>query len=772
VLYALTIFLSAFLLFQVQLILAKQLLPWFGGTPAVWTTCQLFFQITLLAGYGYAHSLAGRKSLRQQGGIHLGVLMCAGAALVATALWSGGPLLAPEALRPGGSQRPIGLLLLILALTVGLPFFVLSSTGPLLQRWHSHSTESLDRTYRLYAVSNVGSLLGLMTYPFGVERVFDLNQQAAVWAGLFAAFVLGCAALAWRVSRAETQPQGSGQQPSTDSGVAEVTPEAIRVPRALQPWLWLSLAFCGSAMFLATTNQLSLEVAAIPFVWVLPLGLYLLTFIVCFDRPGWYSRRWAVLAAAAATVLVLTLSAIAPVLRVRDAVIVYGLFLMAFCWVCHGELARLRPGAERLTRFYLLISLGGAAGGAFVGLVAPTFFTDVWEFHVAALFGWVALGVVWLADRESTLHTGDRWQFTLVAGIVGVMCAYLVIHYTSLRATSVVARYDWRLPLAAGALLAVVLSLMFWRSRLIGSAIWPRALVLLVVVVAAKSLHHRVEASAVGNQFAARDFYGVVRVRIDAGGTAKVLMDGNTVHGVQLLAERFRNLPTTYYAPSTGIAAAVGYLTRSTTSIDGNVSRPIHVGILGMGAGVMAAFARPGDRVRYYELNPKVIEISQGASPHFTFVRDSAGKVDTVVGDGRLSLERELIEGDPQGFDLFVMDAFSSDAVPVHLLTEEAFRIYTKHLRDDRSIIAVNITNRHLNLEPVVTASARRLGLRGIRVDVAPDPPASVASSWILLSRNAQLFDDPSIASVKPRPLQDREVLFTDRYSNLLRVLK
>jgi hypothetical protein len=239
-----------------------------------------------------------------------------------------------------------------------------------------------------------------------------------------------------------------------------------------------------------------------------------------------------------------------------------------------------------------------------------------------------------------------------------------------------------------------------------------------------------------------------------------------------MLTAELRNTPTAYYAPHTGIAASVRFLRRSTTKVDGSTSRPINMGILGMGAGALTGFAQPGDRVRYYELNPQIIELSQGPEPHFTFVRDSAAKVEIVVGDGRLSLESELIKASPQGFDLLVMDAFSSDAVPVHLLTEEAFRTYVAHLRDDNSIIAVNITNRHLDLEPVVAAAARKLGLRGVRVDAVALPPVPLASSWILLARSPYLFYDPYIASVRPRPLQDREVLFTDRYSNLLRVLK
>jgi hypothetical protein len=520
-------------------------------------------------------------------------------------------------------------------------------------------------------------------------------------------------------------------------------------------------------MFLSTTNQLSLEVSAVPFLWVLPLGLYLVTFIICFDRPRWYSRRWFTIGSALVTAAVLTLSIFGIVLRIPYQVLAYSLFLTLFCMVCHGELARLRPDSPDLTRFYLLIAGGGALGGLFVGLAAPAFFSDVWEFHIAVLGGWIVFGLIGLVDRESPFYTGDRWQFALVAMIACILAVYVLIPATNLHRTALVARYDWRVPLVTGALVTFLACLALWRSRLAANSVWPRALVILMVLIGSKGLYERIDRSPDRIQFAARDFYGVVRIRVTEprwdGKGVRELVDGNTVHGVQLFGTD-RNRPAAYYSPSSGIAAAVRYLTGRA----GN----LHFGILGMGAGTMAAFARPGDRVRYYELNPTIIEISRGSRPHFTFIRESAGEVTIVPGDGRLSLERELIQANPQGFDLLAMDAFSSDAVPVHLLTAEAFDVYAAHLRDSGSILAVNITNRHLDLEPVVGAIARRLGFDGVRIDTKGDPPVPRASSWILLSRDPRAFRDPSIVTAGPRPLSDRGVPFTDRYSNLFRVLK
>jgi hypothetical protein len=770
--FALTIFLSAFLLFQVQLIVAKHLLPWFGGAPAVWTTCQLFFQVSLLAGYSYAHWLGSSTNLRRQGRIHLAFLFAAVVSLGLVTAWSGAPLHAPASMMPNGLERPVGLLLLILLLTVGMPFLVLSATGPLLQRWHSHTTLSLDQTYRLYALSNAGSLLGLLSYPFGIERLLDLSQQAGTWAMLFMLFAGGCGIVAWRMGLAGSTPTGAGAKPAVPD--ARVHAASV-VPDRLRPWLWLLLSFSSSSMFLSMTNELSLEVAAIPFLWVIPLGLYLLTFIICFDRPGWYSRRWFIAAAALTTAVALPLSVAKLGVPIPYQILAHGLFLASFCMVAHGELARLRPGSSQLTQFYLIIASGGALGGAFVGLAAPSLFPDVWEFHVAALAGWAVFAAVWKADRVSPFNTGDRWHFALFTSLVSIVAAHYFILLANLGRTALVARYDWRVPLVAGIGVSLLVCLPLWRSRWAAASLWSSALVLLVLLASGAVLGKRVGDSQRSSQFAVRDFYGVVRVRVTElpgqSGFVRQLLDGNTIHGVQLLDPLRRNLPTAYYSPSTGVAAAVRHLTRA-DPVNPEAEEGVHFGILGMGAGAMAGFARTGDRVRYYELNPTVIRLSTGPEPHFTFVRDCAGEVAIVAGDGRLSLERELRDGERQGFDLLAMDAFSSDAVPVHLLTEEAFRLYVAHLRNDDSILAVNITNRHLDLEPVVAAAARRLGLHGVRVDTKGDLPVPLSSSWILLTRNPRGLEQPSIAEVSPRPLGDREVPFTDQYSNLFRVLK
>jgi hypothetical protein len=306
--------------------------------------------------------------------------------------------------------------------------------------------------------------------------------------------------------------------------------------------------------------------------------------------------------------------------------------------------------------------------------------------------------------------------------------------------------------------------------------IWPRFVVLAVILAAGHVLFERVQRSDVGNVYAARNFYGVVRINVvqapPIGTRVQRLLDGNTIHGVQVLEKGLSKVPTAYYSPSSGIAVASRQLIRGSGVRGVNGVRNVHFGVLGMGAGTMAAFAQLGDRVRFYEFNPTVMDIAMGPKAHFTFIGDGAAEVTVVAGDGRLSLERELRKDAPQEFDLLAMDAFSSDAVPVHLLTEEAFGVYAAHLRGDDSILAVNVTNRHLELEPVVAASARRLGFHGIRIDSNGDPPVREKSSWILLSRSAKMIENLETTATLARPLLAREVLFTDRYSNLFRVLK
>ncbi len=768
--YALTIFTSAFLLFQIQLIAAKQLLPWYGGSPAVWTTCQLFFQVVLLGGYAYAH-LSGRAlGAKSQGRIHVALLFATAVALGILGIWGGVPLLAPAALKPTGSEPPIPLLLLTLLASVGLPFLTLATTSPLLQRWHSRSSETLASTYRLYALSNVGSLLGLILYPLAIERLMGLPQQAWCWTLLFAVFAAGCGILAWRFSSSDT---GTSASNPAETALDQGTGASSDVGRAWRSWFWVLLAFIGSAMSLSTTNQLCQEVAVVPFLWALPLAIYLLTFIISFDHPRWYSRRWFVLAAALLSLVILP-NSVSPFLSVSRQVLAYSLFLFCFCMVCHGELMRLRPGASRLTFYYLLIATGGALGGILVGLVAPLLFSGVWEFQLTIMFGWIVFLGVLLCDRTSPLHTGDRLYFGLLVALLGV------VGFPFLAPLVFLTRIPWifyhaRLAsFGSGIILTLLICTAFWRSPFMRRRIWPWSLIGLVLALSLVFLGQRIAEFHSDSALCARNFFGIVRVVPVRNHFSEViayeLIHGVTKHGIQLTEPRFASVPMTYYSPSSGVGLAARYLTEHAETNVPNASDGINIGVLGLGVGTIATYARSNDQVVFYEIDPIVIGASRGPHPFFTFVRDCPGRVTITPGDARLCLERELAAGHPQRFDLLAVDAFSGDAIPVHLLTEEAFRLYAAHLRDDAAIIAVNVSNRYLQLEPVLAANARALGFSGVALESAGDKPQPEPSTWILLSRNARMFDRLAFASA--RPLCAETVHFTDQYSNLFRVLK
>jgi hypothetical protein len=647
-LYAATLFLSAFLLFSVQPLLAKYLLPWFGGTPAVWSSCMLFFQVMLLAGYGYAHLVAGRRSARAQACIHLFVLAGSLAAL---------PIL-PSAAWREYSARPALYIPALLAASVGLPYFVLSSSSPLLQAWFG-ARGAGAAPYRLYAVSNAGSLIAVLLYPFLIEPLMPLGRQATVWAWGYAVFVAGSAACALRVLRRPHEHQDVRQTPrAAESGVDEA-------PGRMRTALWFLLPACGSVMLLATTNQLCQDVAVVPLLWVVPLALYLVSFVICFDSPRWYSRTvWGTaLAGSLAWSCHVLFQGVFAGLGVQIAS--GALTLFTACMVCHGELYRLRPELGKLTAYYGVIAAGGAAGGIFVALVAPAIFNGYWEYHLA-LFCTPVLFVVSVSASGS-------------------------------------------LPLRRGRALAARIVLM------VGIAALGVTL----------SIHQQMVAT--GNIDMARNFFGVLRVfdqdLLDPRMYRTTLMHGRIQHGAQFQAPFRRRWPTTYYGPETGVARALRQL-RS-----GN-ERGLRVGFVGLGIGTLAAYGQKGDYFRFYEINPDVVRFARA---YFTFLKDCPAEVDVVNGDARISMERELARGEKQQFDLLVIDAFSGDAIPVHLLTREAAGIYRAHLRQG-GVMAFHVSSRYLDLVSV----ARSLVLpseAATRVSTLPDSAHGIyATEWVLIA--------------------------------------
>src|SRR6266436_1251595 len=515
ILHALTIFLSAFLLFQVQPLIAKIILPWFGGSAAVWTTCMLFFQVLLLAGYVYSHAYV-RLRIPARHHIHIALLAVGAAAL---------PLAAGTAWKPEGGEDPTWRILGLLATSVGLPYFVLSTTGPQVQAWYARSHEGAA-PYRLFALSNLGSMLALLSYPLAVEPLLTLGTQAAVWSAAFVLFALACAMLAWRSKGAEAQHLAGGESGRPGPGLQA---------------LWAGLACCASVLLLAFTGHMTLNIAAIPFLWVLPLALYLLSFVLCFEASGWY-RRWLflpLLGAGLAAVCV-TLTQSNP--SIWTLIPLHSATLFAACMVCHGELARSKPHPRHLTGFYLMLALGGALGGVLVGLVAPSVFDDLYELPIGMFALCLLVAAALFRDRSSLLH--GRWGSA---------------------------------------------------ARLVFLALTVALGVALVRIYGENSADSRVTA---------RNFYGVLNVRDTGEGpeAMRVLSHGTIIHGKQFLEADRRGWPTSYYGRESGIGLAL---------LDSGERGPLRVGVVGLGAGTLAAYGRSGDVFRFYDINPKVVELAR-----------------------------------------------------------------------------------------------------------------------------------------------------------------
>lgn len=700
-LFAATIGVGACLLFQVQFILGKQILPWFGGAPQVWTTCMLFFQLLLLLGYAYAHLLGGLADPRRQRNIHLAALGLATVLLLIRLLVWPSPITPADTWKPGPGDSPAPAILGLLLFTIGPPFLVLASTGPLLQSWYARCFPGAS-PYRLYALSNLGSLLGLLSYPFVLEPLLPLAGQGWVWSAGFLVFVLGCGAAALLVGR---EPAAGRISPK--GHVHTNSPPPTRASRLL----WFGLAMVASVLLLAITSQISLEVAVIPFLWMLPLTLYLLSFVLCFEYERLYHRGFwipALLVGGAATAVIIRVGVEAPMLL---QLAVYLLTLFFACMVCHGELVRRRPDPRHLTSFYLTVSAGGAAGGIFTGILAPALFLGLWELPLA-LFAACALALACARDSLTPRGLGKRDTFVLRHVADGLGLVYLLA-------------------------LAGVLGYQTYDE-----------------------LDDHVVVS--------RGFFGVLRVDTDTGESGELryrLRHGRITHGIQFTDPDLARQPTTYYGPGSAIGLAIRYHQRRAHSL------PLRLGFVGLGTGTLASYAASGDSVRFYEIDPDMVALSSGTAPIFTYLRDCAGSVEVALGDARVNLEREA----DQGFDVLAIDAFSSDSIPVHLLTVEAVELYLRHLRGPDSILAIHISNRYLDLDPVVRAIAERLGLVTIRIDDPENNEMVYQSDWMLMVRDPAALAAPEILATPGQPPPDDAKpwpLWTDAYSNLMQVFK
>jgi len=694
--FAVSVFLSAFLLFQIQPMIGKFILPWFGGTPAVWSTVLLFFQALLTGGYAYAYWLIARFRSSRQGVVHLVLVGLSLVIILVMGVRWPSPIMPGAGWMPQGVAFPIWDIFKILAVSVGLPYFVLSTNGPLMQAWFSNVFPGRS-PYRLYALSNLGSLLALVSYPILFEPLLTLREQGWAWAAGYLLFGLLAGYGSYRLVRTKLPAEAPASGACKVAGAARPSPSLYI--------LWVTLSACASVLLLAVTSQISQEVAVIPFLWVLPLTIYLLTFILTFSSNRWYVRSLYSLLLLVFSVAVIWVL-LQPLVNFILQIAIYCAFLFVSCMICNGELVNLEPAPEHLTSFYLMISIGGALGGIFVNLVAPYIFRGYWELLVGLASCWVLLAVLSFL-KKTGLPRKLQFTYRATLGSLAVMSVLFGVYYTS------------------GAFSDALL--------------------------------------------AERNFYGVIRVKErnarDPALHAYDMIHGITQHGFQFEAADKRDHPTSYYVENSGVGLAILNYPK--------YRRGMRVGVLGLGVGTLATYGQPGDVYRFYEINPAVVRLAEGQGGYFSFLADSKANVTVVPGDARLSLEKELAAGECQNFDILVLDTFSSDSIPVHLVTKEAFGLYLEHLQPE-GILAAHITNQHLDLRPVIWRLADAYNLSRVLIETPGDGVSAFTSIWMLLSRDPALLDNPGIAraSTSMSGYNTSIRLWTDDYSNLFQILK
>jgi hypothetical protein len=662
---SIAVFLSAFLLFLIEPLFAKAILPWFGGSAAVWSVCLVFFESALLLGYFYADATK-RLSPRTQVAIHITLLSLCLFLL---------PVSPNPFWRPHPGEDPAWRILGLLTISLGLPYVLLSATSPLLQSWYARSLPR-SSPYHLFSLSNAASLLALLSYPFLIEPRISTPKQEAAWSIAFALFAALCAVAGFT---------------SRNSAPVEIL-EAVEegdAPTRIAKLQWLALAACGSMLLLSITNHLTQNVAPVPLLWVLPLALYLLTFTLAFSRHSFYQRgifiRLLAIALGAMGYAVYDPRSIEAI-QLSIPLFCGGLFIC--CMFCNGELSRLKPSSRHLTSFYLTLALGGAIGAVFVGLIAPRIFVNIYEFPVTLLStALLALAMLW----------NEGWLSRVLWACVSfAMCLAVYINVNSFTRDSVMM---------------------------------------------------------------ARNFYGALRVtetKEFGDHAARMLYHGTIRHGAQFLLLPWRKQPTTYYSVDSGIGLALRYC----------CGGPKRVGVIGLGTGTLAAYGKPGDYFRFYEINPEVVTI---ANSLFTYLRESPAHSDIVLGDGRLSLERES----PQQFDVLAVDAFSGDAIPVHLLTKEAVALYLRHLKPN-GILAIHTSNSFLALDPVAKQLANAFNYPAISIlNTADEAQCISIADWVLITRNKDFLHQEMVMS-QQQPIASTAGLrlWTDDYNNLFEILR
>jgi hypothetical protein len=716
-LYCVSIFLGAFLLFLVQPMMAQFILPWFGGSSLVWTTCMLFFQSGLVLGYAYAHQVTQRFSPTTQWLLHVIVLSVA-------------VLFLP--IRPGLEWKPIdGLnpswrVLVLLGVTIGVPYVVLSTTGPLIQRWQSLSHPQ-HSPYRLFALSNLGSLLALVAFPFAIESYWTLDQQSWYWSGGLLLYAVLVGVCGYRYQRLAVREVGANVVAKEAPSQGDVSQRA-RSLTGLGRWvtvLWFLLPMLASVQLLATTNFLTQEVGSHPFLWILPLALYLISFIVCFESDRLYVRPLFFLTLCGSAIYACYVYDKGLHETFRAQVVAYSSVLFSAAMICHGELARLKPDPSRLTAFYLWISLGGAAGGMLVALIAPHVFRDYFEFHLSLIL------------------------------IVVLTLPLIVVDGL---------RHYFSRPRPAGKLVGDFLSLIAGIAALSG-----------VAIKGIEMVRFSTHANVVGQY---RNEYGVLKVQDNYG--KRTLSHGKTMHGYQLSDPEWEHRPTSYYNPESGLGIVMRFLQGELSGGPGSLGAPVEkavpplrIGVIGLGTGTAVTWGRQGDWVRFFEIDPKVVMVARS---HFTYLSGAQAQNDIVLGDARIQLERENDLQEPP-YDALIADAFSSDSIPKHLLTTEALKVFLQRIKPD-GFLVIHVSNRFIELAPLLERQARDLGVPAIYLNFyqPEDEPEAFyqgSSSWVVFTRNEVFPVHPVVQSSQRNfPTQQTEVRWTDDFSPLLPLIR
>ncbi|HEV3083607.1 MAG TPA: fused MFS/spermidine synthase [Gemmataceae bacterium] len=808
-LFAITLFVSAMLLFLVEPMVAKMVLPLLGGTPAVWNTCMVFFQAALLAGYAYAHATTQWLGTRRQVLLHL--------VLLALPL-----LLLPVSIsnwQPPSDSNPIPSLLLMLVLSVGLPFFVLSSSAPLLQKWFAATDHPSARDpYFLYAASNVGSMLALFAYPALVEpnlhlkanQWFSFDTQSGLWSmgyGLMVVLMLACAWAAWHSPKKETV---DAKKKFAHASEDEDETLSSSPPSILTQLRWLALAFVPSSLMLGVTTFITLDIAAIPLLWVIPLGLYLLSFIIVFARWPAVMHRMVVLGAPLA-ILLLVFVRLADPKGVVLKISIHLLALFAVAMLCHGELARTRPATKYLTGFYLLMSVGGVLGGLFNALVAPLVFNDLYEYSIALVlacmlvptlatggttltawilkslamvgshsaFGTLSKGMLWLLDYSKRGWLGRFTGLVLDLGFA-VLLGYLAFGFiTFFKVSDEDASWLKRLPSGIGSLHEWVANRLAnvneTRQAQLRSILEYGIPILVCYALVARPIRFGLGVAAlfIAASYATspglddfkvihqeRSFFGVLKVEHKEKENSYLLMHGTTTHGMQIRTPEHEFEPLTYYHETGPIGHVFSALQERLQNKD--------IGLIGLGSGTLACYGKSGQRFRFYDIDPSVERIAKNPA-YFTYYQNCKADKKVILGDARL----RMADAEPGQYQLIIVDAFSSDAIPIHLITREAIELYFRKMKPD-GVLAVHISNRYLNLEPVLANIAAKLGYVAVREKDNDDSEVGKYSSdWVILARKSQDFGAlGQDERWKPAKVDKDVGVWTDDFSNLLSVFE